>query len=163
MVCAVISIVINLVFAAPGERSIAWIEGFAILAAVFICSTVAATNDYQKANKFRELYEIEQSKKEIELIRYGKKLSLSPEQLVVGDLVLIKAGMEVHGDGIVVESFAVEVDESSMTGESEPRRKDILTRCIIEVERLGNRKVTEEVVHQVSSAVLISGTKVAQR
>lgn len=28
------------------ERSIAWVEGFAILVAVMVCSVVAAGNDY---------------------------------------------------------------------------------------------------------------------
>jgi Ca2+ transporting ATPase len=32
--------------ASPEDRSVAWIEGFAILVAVFICSTVTAFNNY---------------------------------------------------------------------------------------------------------------------
>ena len=54
----------------------AWIEGVAILLAVVISSLVTATNDYQKANKFRELYEHEQEKKEVEVVRAGKRTAI---------------------------------------------------------------------------------------
>ena len=127
--------------------------------AVLICSVVAATNDYQKANKFRELYEIEQLKKELEIVRGGKRLSINPEEVVVGDLVVIRSGMEIIGDGVVIEGNSLEVDESSMTGESEAQRKDILRRCIIEKEKLTGA-IPHDTVNLVASPVLLSGTKV---
>jgi hypothetical protein len=46
--CAIISIIVAEVTAAPEDRSHAWIEGFAILIAVIVCSAVTAVNDYQK-------------------------------------------------------------------------------------------------------------------
>ena len=48
VVAAVASIVIEVATSDDDHRSIAWIEGFAILVAVFACSTVAAANDYKK-------------------------------------------------------------------------------------------------------------------
>jgi len=36
------------------HRDIAWIEGFAILCAVFISAFVQAVNDYQKEKQFQE-------------------------------------------------------------------------------------------------------------
>lgn len=48
MVAAIASIIIEVSTADDDHRSIAWIEGFAILVAVFVCSTVAAANDYKK-------------------------------------------------------------------------------------------------------------------
>ncbi|OMJ76259.1 hypothetical protein SteCoe_24392 [Stentor coeruleus] len=41
----------------PEHRSYAWIEGFAIVFAVFLVVTVMSLNDYQKAKKFKELQE----------------------------------------------------------------------------------------------------------
>lgn len=43
-----ISIVISMATAEHDELGIAWVEGFAILVAVFVCSIVGATNDYKK-------------------------------------------------------------------------------------------------------------------
>lgn len=48
LVCACIDIAIEVGTADDKERKEAWIEGFAIFVAVFVCSSVAATNDYQK-------------------------------------------------------------------------------------------------------------------
>lgn len=127
-----------------------------------ICSVVTATNDYNKENKFRELYEVEQERKEVEVVRAGKRRSISPEEVVVGDLVVLKSGMDVIGDGVVIDASQVEIDESSMSGESEPQRKDILRRCLIEREKAA--ALSGAAHHrQVSSPVLLAGTRVAQR
>jgi P-type E1-E2 ATPase len=40
------------------------------------------------------------------------------EDIVVGDLLKIKLGMEVPADGIVVEANDLMINESSMTGET---------------------------------------------
>lgn len=44
MVSAVFSLVIDMTF--EKDKSTAWIEGAAILVAVFVCSFVASYNDY---------------------------------------------------------------------------------------------------------------------
>lgn len=162
MVCAVVSIVINLIFAPADEKAVAWVEGFAILVAVLVCSLVASTNDYKKSLKFNELFEEEQAKKEVEIVRNGKKFVTHPEELVVGDLVILKSGMEIYGDGVIIESNSVEVDESSMTGESEPQRKEIMRRCIIEHEKFLAHEANSTVKKDfpVPSMVLLAGTKV---
>lgn len=48
MVASVISILISCLTADADEVGTAWIEGFAILVAVAVCSLVGATNDYKK-------------------------------------------------------------------------------------------------------------------
>lgn len=120
---------------------------------------VTATNDYNKAKRFIELHENEQSRKEIEVVRGGKRQSINPEEIVVGDLVILKSGMEICGDGIVVEASQVEVDESAISGESEPQRKDVLRRCMIERERAASDLI-RTLDKSVSSPVLVAGTKV---
>jgi Ca2+ transporting ATPase len=46
MVSACVSIVIEVATATEDHRSTAWVEGFAILAAVAVCGNVTAVNDY---------------------------------------------------------------------------------------------------------------------
>jgi len=48
MVASVASIAISVGMAEPDQRSTAWIEGFTILIAVFICASVTASNNYSK-------------------------------------------------------------------------------------------------------------------
>lgn len=49
------------------------------------------------------------------------------EQLVVGDVVLLSAGDQVPADGRIIAASALQVDESSLTGESTPAAKDVVT------------------------------------
>ncbi len=56
--------------------------------------------------------------------RGGAELSVDPAELVAGDLVSLRAGEVVPADCRIIEALALEVDESSLTGESLPVRKD---------------------------------------
>lgn len=47
-----LSIVIEVILAPDEDKNIAWIEGAAILVAVFVCASVAAVNNYQKEKQF---------------------------------------------------------------------------------------------------------------
>jgi len=42
----------------------------------------------------------------------------------VGDVVLVQAGDAMEADGVLLEGFEVDLDESAVTGESELQRKD---------------------------------------
>ncbi|WP_419621827.1 HAD-IC family P-type ATPase, partial [Thiolapillus sp.] len=55
---------------------------------------------------------------EAEVRREGKTRLLPAEQLVVGDIVLLNAGDRIPADGRLLVAFNLEVDESSLTGES---------------------------------------------
>lgn len=48
---------------------------------------------------------------------------VSEDKLVVGDVVIIEAGMRVPADGVIIKSRGLKVDESAMTGECELVRK----------------------------------------
>jgi hypothetical protein len=48
LVAACLSIGLEVGMANEEDRKLAWLEGFAILVAVFVCATVTAVNNYQK-------------------------------------------------------------------------------------------------------------------
>jgi magnesium-transporting ATPase (P-type) len=54
IVCAIFSIIVDMSFATPAERSHAWIEGTAILFAVAVVSLVGAWSDFKKEGQFLE-------------------------------------------------------------------------------------------------------------
>lgn len=56
------------------------------------------------------------------VVRDGQEMSIPVEQVVVGDLVLVKPGEKIPVDGKVVEGTSA-VDESMLTGESIPVEK----------------------------------------
>jgi hypothetical protein len=55
MIAAVLSIALEVSTASAEDQPKAWIEGFAILVAVFVCASVTAVNDYQKERQFLKL------------------------------------------------------------------------------------------------------------
>lgn len=90
MVSAVLSIGLEVGLADPDERGLAWIEGFAILIAVFVCATVTAGNNYQKQRQFIELNSVADSKKKVTVWRDGKLLDLHQDLVLVGDLMAVQ-------------------------------------------------------------------------
>lgn len=56
-------------------------------------------------------------------IRNGEKRNLKAEELVVGDLVEVKFGDRVPADIRVLKAQGFKVDNSSLTGESEPQSR----------------------------------------
>lgn len=63
LVCAAVAIILEVATADESERSIAWIDGFAIFVAVCVCSSVQAGNDYQKERQFQRLNKVADDKK----------------------------------------------------------------------------------------------------
>ena len=60
---------------------------------------------------------------EVEVIRDGQPQRLGSEQLVPGDLVYLEAGNKVPADLRLLQARNLQVDESSLTGESLPAAK----------------------------------------
>jgi len=54
------------------------------------------------------------------VIRSGQKMTTAVDQLVVGDLVEVKGGDQLPADIRIITSQGLKVDNSSLTGESEP-------------------------------------------
>lgn len=48
----------------------------------------------------------------------------------MGDLVVMREGMQLPADGLLVKESEVVCDESAMTGETDPLKKDTMAGCI---------------------------------
>ncbi|XP_047100945.1 plasma membrane calcium-transporting ATPase 2-like [Schistocerca piceifrons] len=113
------------------DKSHGWIEGLAILLSVTVVVLVTAVNDYTKEKQFRSL----QKKIEIEhrytVLRAGNIHLIPVRDIVVGDICQVKYGDLLPADGILIQSNDLKVDESSLTGESELVRKEVLVKPIL--------------------------------
>ncbi len=58
------------------------------------------------------------------VLREGKEIELSLEEIAVGDIVLVRPGGSIPVDGVIIEGNS-SVDQSSITGESIPVEKAI--------------------------------------
>jgi len=110
-VAATLSIIVGL--ATKGWYNGGWIEGFSIYMAVLFILSITTANEYLKERKFIHL--IEESKNvEIPTIRgnYGTIVPVNIWDVVVGDVILVQAGMRVPADCLLIDGIDVEADEA---------------------------------------------------
>lgn len=101
-----------------------WIDGVAILSAVVVVVAVSATTNFQRDAQFSELAAAERDVK-VRVRRGGRELSLSVNDLVVGDILLVESGDILPGDGVLLEGYDVRTDESHLTGEAGEKTKSV--------------------------------------
>jgi P-type Ca2+ transporter type 2B len=160
IVCAFVSMTISMIFEEE-NRSIAWIEGGAILLAVLIVSGVTAWNDYKKEEQFLKLNEFNEAKNVVTTMRNGRPTLINFSDIKVGDVVQIKPGMNIPCDAILLRGSGVMTDESAMTGESIELKKGNLEMCLYRLEEFNESEDgAERGPHEIPSPVLLSGTQI---
>ena len=87
MIAAVVSIILGVIIEDP---KLGWIEGFAILIAVFLVSMIAATNDYSKELQFRSLQKLSHQAEKTSVFRNHGIEQISPDDIVVGDILILQ-------------------------------------------------------------------------
>ena len=101
----------------------AYVDGIAIWCAVVLVSMVGAINNYQKEKQFRNINQ-QRDAIDVTVLRSGKEMTVRSYQIVVGDIMLVDTGDKLVADGLLVLGNDLIIDESSLTGESEPMMKD---------------------------------------
>lgn len=116
MVCAVVSMFVGI--ATEGWPK-GMYDGLGIILSIFLVVSVTAVSDYRQSLQFRKL---DNEKKNIivQVTREGFRQKVSIYDLVVGDIVNLSIGDQVPADGVFVSGHSLSVDESSLSGESEP-------------------------------------------
>lgn len=70
---------------------------------------------------------------EATVIRNGEAVTVIPEEVEVGDILLVKPGEKIPVDGVIVKGES-DIDTSNMTGESVPRfvsvGDDVISGCV---------------------------------
>ncbi len=66
----------------------------------------------------------------VKVIRDGMVVVVSQRFVVAGDIILLESGDKIIADGRLIESENLMVDESALTGESIPTKKDASARCV---------------------------------
>ncbi|XP_066356920.1 probable calcium-transporting ATPase 9, plasma membrane-type [Miscanthus floridulus] len=116
IVCALISAVVGL--ASEGWPK-GMYDGLGIILSILLVVMVTAISDYRQSLQFKEL-DNEKKKIFIHVTRDGCRQKISIFDLVVGDIVHLSIGDLVPADGLYVHGYSLLIDESSLSGESEP-------------------------------------------
>jgi Ca2+-transporting ATPase len=98
------------------------VEGLAVMVAVILATGVAFLSEYKSDREF-ELLNAQKESLTVKVLRDGALHTIPMEQVCVGDNVMLEIGDEVPADGRLIKATELYVDQSLMTGESEPVRK----------------------------------------
>lgn len=97
-------------------------DAIVILAVVLLNALIGFTQEMRAREAMRALARL--SAPRAEVLREGEARTIPSRELVPGDLVLLTSGVRVPADLRLLRATGLEVDESALTGESVPTRKD---------------------------------------
>lgn len=125
--------VLALVFKGDGGFPV---DAVAIFAIIVLFVVLGVYQEYRAQKAIAALKQM--SAPTVRVLRKGKVREISARELVPGDLVKLETGSVVPADCRIVESVNLRIQESALTGESEPVEKD--TQPIDREVSLGDRK-----------------------
>ncbi len=99
------------------------VDFYLIIAIVIGNGIFGFIQDWKAEQSIRALKEM--ASPDAVVYRGGGKKEIPLEDVVPGDLVSLEQGAAIPADGRLVDAQSLKVDESALTGESEPVRKDI--------------------------------------
>ncbi len=97
-------------------------DGIFMVSAIFIVTGISLFQETRSKNAIHRLRALTQPR--CRAIRDGKIATISREELVVGDYMIVQEGTSVPADGTIIQSNDFGVNESILTGESLPVEKD---------------------------------------
>lgn len=109
--------VIILIVAAVISAFTGNLESTAVIIVVLILNAILGTVQHVKAEKSLEALK-SLSAPAAKVLRDGKKQEIAAKDIVPGDILLLEAGDLVTADGRILDNFSLQVNESSLTGES---------------------------------------------
>lgn len=110
-------LVIILIIAAIVSMMTGNSESTIVIVAVIILNAILGTVQHKKAEKSLDSLK-SLSSPTAKVIREGQKMEIDSKDVIPGDILVLEAGDLVVADGRVLNSYSLQVNESSLTGES---------------------------------------------
>ncbi len=117
-----IALAVNIIRSFTGGKA-DYLECVGVFAAIALSVVISVVMEGRSAKAFDALSKIN-SNVIVKAVREGKTVKLNKDEIAVGDILLLSAGDKIPADCRLVESTSLRVDESALTGESFPVKKD---------------------------------------
>ena len=108
----IILMIAAIISGATGEYA-----GMGVILAVIMLNAILGTVQYVKAEKSLSALKA-MSAPSCKVVRNGSTTIVASADVVVGDIILLEAGDLIVADGRILDNFSLQVNESSLTGES---------------------------------------------
>ncbi|HAP20026.1 MAG TPA: ATPase [Lachnospiraceae bacterium] len=133
-------------------------ESTIVIIAVIILNAILGTVQHKKAEKSLDSLK-SLSSPSAKVIRDGQKMEIDSKYVVPGDILLLEAGDLVVADGRVLNSYSLQVNESSLTGESTSvdKSEGVLDEEVPLAER-SNMVYSSSLVTYGRGVVVVTGT-----
>lgn len=122
IMASIISVIVSSI---QGEND--YIDSIIIIAIVILNAIMGVVQEAKAEKSIEALQEMTPPKAKV--VRDGITNEINAEELVPGDIVILEAGNYVPADSRIIESFNLKIEESSLTGETEPVLKDADKIC----------------------------------
>ncbi|MDD2370567.1 MAG: calcium-translocating P-type ATPase, PMCA-type [Firmicutes bacterium] len=126
IIAAIITISVNIFKLFNGQHA-EFVESIGILIAITLSTSITIIMEGRSKKAFEALNKIKENIA-IKTYRNGVITLVAQKDLVVGDIILIETGDKIPVDARLLESINLQVDESSLTGESDPvdKKSDLI-------------------------------------
>ena len=151
-------LVIILIVAAVISMISGNVESTVVIFAVIILNAILGTVQYVKAEKSLDALKRLSSPK-TKVIRDGRKQEIDSRYVVPGDVLVLEAGDMVACDGRIIDNFSLQVNESSLTGESTnvEKKDEVITSEVALGDRI-NMVYSGSLVTYGRANVIVVGT-----
>lgn len=94
-----------------------YVESLGIFLAIILATVISFVNEVRAKHEF-DILNKTRDEDPVTVIRDRKYMSIGKRDVVVGDCVILEVGEEIPADGIIKKSMSLQINESSLTGES---------------------------------------------
>ncbi|MEG1256810.1 cation-translocating P-type ATPase, partial [Clostridium sp.] len=135
------------------------VESTLVIFAVIILNAVLGTVQHFKAEQSLDSLKA-LSSPSAKLFRGGIKVEIASNEVVPGDILVLEAGDLVAADGRIIENFSLQINESSLTGESESVNKtsDVIEKTELALGDQKNMVFSGSLVTYGRALVVVTGT-----
>lgn len=151
-------LVIILMIAAVVSMLSGNVESTVVIFVVIVMNAVLGTVQYLKAEKSLDSLKA-LSSPHAKVLRDGKKKKIFSKEIVPGDILLLEAGDMIAADGRILDNYSLQVNESSLTGESTnvDKSEDAIEEEVALADRI-NMVYSGTLVAQGRAVVLVTAT-----
>lgn len=97
------------------------VNGYIILGVILFNASMGFFQEYRAEKAVESIKSLVKHK--INVLRGGKKSKIDSQDIVLGDIIILEEGDSIPADARLLQVKNLRIDESSLTGESEPVKK----------------------------------------